>query len=66
MSRCTPAQNALLRKLHDAPNGLPTDIVHSKTIDGLERRGLVRRTRILRTVTVEMVQLVDGPSLDAS
>lgn len=55
----TPAQNALLKQLEKArPAGLPLDIIHKATLDGLIRRGLVEvvdTTRVQR----RMVRLVD-------
>lgn len=60
MPKMTPAQHALIKQLRKAPNGLPVDIVHSKTLAGLERRGIAERITTTRTVTVELARLVDG------
>lgn len=54
----TPAQNLLLKQLRAAPPaGLPADVVNSKTVDGLIRRGLAEKYVTTRTVTLEMVRL---------
>jgi hypothetical protein len=59
MSGLTPAQRALLKQIEKSPTGLPVEIVHNGTLEGLERRGLVRRYTAMRTVPVDMVRLND-------
>lgn len=57
----TPAQRALLKQLEKArPAGLPLDIVHKATLEGLIRRGLVETVETTRVQRLEMVRLVDG------
>lgn len=56
----TPAQRALLKQLEKAaPAGLPLDIVHKATLDGLTRRGLVETVETTRVQRLHMVRLVD-------
>ena len=58
--KMTPAQRALLKQLEKAqPAGLPLDIVHKATLDGLTRRGLVETVETTRVQRLHMVRLVD-------
>lgn len=58
MTKLTPAQRVLLKQLKVAD--MPVGATHTATADGLARRGLVERYITTRTVTVEMLRLVDG------